>query len=409
VSCPAGVTFNGAAQTPCTVAVNGDGGLALTPAPVYVNNLNAGTATASFSYAGDANHDASSDSTDFTIAKAASSTTVSCPAGVTFNGAAQTPCTVAVNGDGGLALTPAPAYVNNLNAGTASASYSYAGDANHEASSDSTDFAIAKASSTTVVSCPTSVTYNGAVQTPCTVAVSGDGGLALTPAPVYGSNTNAGTATASYGFAGDANHDGSADTKTFAIAKAALAITADEKSKLIGASDPALTYQVTGLQAGDLAAAVISGSPTRDAGEAIGRYTIRQGTLAANANYTIGFATGTLTVTYNTCLLYDAAKEVKSGATLPIKIRLCSATGANLSASSVVVTAVSLTNQATSASAPVNDAGNANPGGTFRFDPSLGPGYIFNLKTTGLAPGTYRLEIRATNDPQPQYLTVQVR
>lgn len=55
------------------------------------------------------------------------------------------------------------------------------------------------------------------------------------------------------------------------------------------------------------------------------------------------------------------------------------------------------------------DAGNAKADGNFRFDPTLGPGYIFNLKTTGLAQGTYRLEIRVTNDSQPHFLTFQVR
>ena len=38
----------------------------------------------------------------------------------------------------------------------------------------------------------------------------------------YTNNTNAGTATASYTYAGDANHTGSTDAKTFTIDKAAL-------------------------------------------------------------------------------------------------------------------------------------------------------------------------------------------
>jgi hypothetical protein len=60
-----------------------------------------------------------------------------------------------------LNLTPAPSYSNNTNAGTATASYTYAGDANHTGSSDSKNFTIDLASSTTVVSCPANVTYNG--------------------------------------------------------------------------------------------------------------------------------------------------------------------------------------------------------------------------------------------------------
>jgi hypothetical protein len=164
-----------------------------------------------------------------------------------------------------------------------------------------------------------------------------------------------------------------------------------------------------GWKYSDTAATVLSGALTRDAGETAGSYTIRQGTLVPNANYTIAFTTGTLTIGYNTCLLYDPTKAVKSGATIPIKIKLCSATGANVSASNIVVTAVALAMLSNSTTGEVMDAGNANADGNFRFDTTLGPGYIFNLKTTGLAQGTYRLEIRVTNDPLPRYLTFQVR
>ena len=118
---------------------------------------------------------------------------VTCPASVTYDGSPQTPCTVAVTGAGGLSLTPTAIYSNNTNAGTASASYTYAGDANHDGSSDSKNFTIDKAASTTLVTCPATVTYNGSAQTPCMVSVTG-GGLNLTPAAVYSDNTNAGTA-----------------------------------------------------------------------------------------------------------------------------------------------------------------------------------------------------------------------
>jgi len=81
------------------------------------------------------------------------------------------------------------------------------------------NFIISKAASTTTVTC-SGVTYNASVQTPCTVSVTGAGGLSLTPTPSYSNNTNAGTATASYTYAGDANHNGSTDSKTFTIAQA---------------------------------------------------------------------------------------------------------------------------------------------------------------------------------------------
>ena len=90
VSCPANVTYNGAAQTPCTANVTGPGGLSQTLTPTYTNNTNAGTATASASFAGDANHAASSNTANFTINPAAVTATAGSFSGV-YNGAARTP------------------------------------------------------------------------------------------------------------------------------------------------------------------------------------------------------------------------------------------------------------------------------------------------------------------------------
>ena len=61
--------------------------------------------------------------------------------------------------------------------------------------------------------------------------------------------------------------------------------------------------------------------------------------------------------------------------------------------------------------APSTPGVNANPGGNFRFDASLGPagGYIFNLKTTGLALGTYSLQFTAGSDPIPHAANFAVR
>ena len=85
---------------------------------------------------------------------------------------------------------------------------------------------INKATSTTAITCPASVVYNGAAQTPCTVSVTGAGGLVLAPTPSYTANMDVGTVTVSYSFTGDGNHTGSSDSKTFDITKAAVTITA---------------------------------------------------------------------------------------------------------------------------------------------------------------------------------------
>ncbi|SIS75662.1 MBG domain-containing protein, partial [Belliella pelovolcani] len=113
---------------------------------IYSNNINAGTATASYDYEGDDNYLPSSDSEDFEIGKASTTTVVTINGGpFTYTGSAIEPATVSVTGPDGLNLTPDAIYSNNINAGTATASYDYEGDDNYLPSSDSEDFEIGKA------------------------------------------------------------------------------------------------------------------------------------------------------------------------------------------------------------------------------------------------------------------------
>ncbi len=163
VSCSAGpFTYTGSAIEPCTANVTGAGGLNQALTVDYTDNIDAGTATASASYAGDTNHTASDDSENFTIDPAESVTEVSCSAGpLTYTGSAIEPCTANVTGAGGLNQALTVDYTDNIDAGTATASASYAGDTNHTASDDSENFTIDQAESTTTVSCPANVTYTG--------------------------------------------------------------------------------------------------------------------------------------------------------------------------------------------------------------------------------------------------------
>ncbi|HOM67968.1 MAG TPA: MBG domain-containing protein, partial [Brevefilum fermentans] len=78
-----------------------------------------------------------------------------------------------------------------------------------------------------------------------------------------------------------------------------ITITADDKERMIGDSDPVLTYSIT---AGSLAFDdEVTGALVRDAGEALGTYPIKQGTLAIDdgkggANYDLTFVEGTFTI-----------------------------------------------------------------------------------------------------------------
>ena len=83
----------------------------------------------------------------------------------------------------------------------------------------------------------------------------------------------------------------------FTIDPATLDVTANALSKIYGASDPTLTYSMSGLTNGDTSS-VFSGSLVRAAGETVagGPYAISQGTLTASSNYTISFTGASFTI-----------------------------------------------------------------------------------------------------------------
>ncbi|MGN0688699.1 MAG: MBG domain-containing protein [Oscillospiraceae bacterium] len=78
------------------------------------------------------------------------------------------------------------------------------------------------------------------------------------------------------------------------IARKSVTVTAADKSKDFGETDPALTYEAVGLITGE----ALTGELTRAVGENVGTYAIKQGTLTNenNPNYDITFNEGTLTV-----------------------------------------------------------------------------------------------------------------
>ena len=81
-------------------------------------------------------------------------------------------------GRAALSQSLSPTYADNTAVGTATASASYGGDANHNGSSDSETFDITKAGSTVTVTCGTGpFTYTGLEQAPCSATVTGAGGL----------------------------------------------------------------------------------------------------------------------------------------------------------------------------------------------------------------------------------------
>jgi len=142
---------------------------------------------------------------------------------------------------------------------------------------------------------------------------------------------------------------------------------------------------------------VASGSPIDTATVGLKTFTV---TAADNAGNTASQSVS-YTVAYNICVLYDQGKTHKLGSTVPIKLQLCDADAANVSAPDVIVHASGLTKLDNSASGDLADTSNANPDNDFRFDAALGGngGYIYNLGTRGLSTGTWTLQFTASGDP----------
>lgn len=129
----------------------------------------------------------------------------------------------------------------------------------------------------------------------------------------------------------------------------------------------------------------------------------KAGNTASRSNaYSVG---------YGVCN-YQEFGARRVGSVIPMKLQACDVSGANLSRGTLVVTAVSIQKVSDSATSPVIDAGNANPDLNFRYDPTLfsgAGGYIFNMDTSGLTTGTYRLNFRMGSDPAVQSVPFELR
>ncbi|MCZ8163402.1 MAG: MBG domain-containing protein, partial [Microcystis sp. LE19-196.1B] len=223
-----------------------------------------------------------------TISKANSTITVNSPTTSTVTGSTGE-VTYSYSGTG---LTIyGPSAILPTNSGTYQVVATVASDANfNEASSAPFDFENSKANSSVTVKSGTisNFTYSGLAQGPGlsdfdftgstgakTVFYTGTGSTS------YSSSTpptNAGDYQVVASVEGDANFNEASSTAfAFIISPKAITITADAKSKIYGASDPAFTFQVTSgsLVSGDQ----LTGSLARATGENVGTYSINQGTL----------------------------------------------------------------------------------------------------------------------------------
>ncbi|PUZ26160.1 hypothetical protein DCC81_18155 [Chitinophaga parva] len=94
------------------------------------------------------------------------------------------------------------------------------------------------------------------------------------------------------------------------ITPKAITITADAQAKEYGAADPAFTYTHNPALVDSDA---FTGTLTRDPGENVGSYAIRQGTLALGSNYTLSFVTANLNVGVKTITVTAHAQSKTYG------------------------------------------------------------------------------------------------
>ncbi|HJX89581.1 MAG TPA: PxKF domain-containing protein [Pyrinomonadaceae bacterium] len=376
ITCPPSVTYTGSAQTPCSATATGTGGLNASVSVVYANNTNAGTATADATYAGDATHNGSTATqVMFTINKAESITTISCGSGpFVYTGAAIEPCTYMVRGNEAgnpvlVAATAVPSgnYTNNINAGvnTASASFTFTGDTNHNGSSDSKNFSIDKRTLTASITGNPTKVYDGnttATLTPGNFSISnlvtGQNFTVSKTTGTYNSKDVATANTVSTTLAAtDFTPVGGTNPNNYNLPTSAsgpgnitlkaLTITADNKSFLFGDPLPALTASFDSFVAGEgvgnlmgtLTFTVKNAANvpvTYNGSTPAGTYTIVPGGVTST-NYNICFVSGTLNIgNWTITGFYQPVdmnigsmfilNTIKGGSTVPLKFNIYAGT-----------------------------------------------------------------------------------
>ena len=124
---------------------------------------------------------------------------------------------------------------------------------------------------------------------------------------------NAGTYPITVILGNNPNYEVTTVPGSFTINKKAATVTANNKSKTYGNSDPTLTATVSGPVEGD----AIAFSLSRETGENAGTYPITV-TPGSNPNYEVTTAPGTFTITPATAMVMADNKEKVKGAADPV-------------------------------------------------------------------------------------------
>ncbi|WP_296746695.1 MBG domain-containing protein, partial [Mesorhizobium sp.] len=225
-----------------------------------------------------------------TIAKRAITVTADSGQGKTYGDSDPASYTYSVSDLGnGVALSGSLDRVAGENAGTyliGQGTLTNANNSNYDIAYVGANFTIAKRAITVTVDQGQGKVYGDSDPSAYTYTVSNLGGLTLTGSLDRVAGENAGTYAIGQGTldVSNSNYDIAFVGADFTIAKRAITVTADAKSRIYGDANPALTYQLTAgnLVNGDSLTGALATSAT--ATSDVGSYGITQGTLG-NSNY----------------------------------------------------------------------------------------------------------------------------
>lgn len=265
------------------------------------------------------------------------------------------------------------------------------------------------------------VNPNGVVSNPTGSVTFSDGSLTLGSASLSGAGPftatfttsllTAGTHPITATFNGDSIFDVSLSSPiNFVVNAAALTITADDKTKLLNAPNPALTATYSGFVLGEGPSALsgtLSCTTTALTNSFVGSYPITC-SGQTSTNYAITYVTGTLHIIFapgglvdgepSHVILQPVAAEgssvFKAGRTVPLKFRVGDVNGNSIGTPGTIASFRIISVITGTVSTPVDlPPSSTTPDTSFRFDPTAQQ-WIFNLNTSGLSVGaTYVFRI----------------
>jgi len=404
---------------------NGSGVASLPGASLAGINAGSYPAGVTASFAGDPGHASSAGSAALTVAKA--SQTISF-APLPDKIATDPPFTLSATADSGdpvafsttsTACSVTGNTVTLLTAGTCAINADQAGNGNYEPAPTVTrTFNIGLASQTITFGALAAKTYgdpdftvSATASSGLAVAFAAGGNCTVTGASVH--ITGAGSCTITATQPGDARY-AAADpvARPFTIARAALLVKADDKTKLFNTPNPPLTGSVTGVVSPDSITATYS--TTAVTSSPVGTYPIVPAINDPGGrlpNYDVTIVNGTLTILFVSgggCLgepghqvlppiAANGSSVFNQNRTVPVKFRVCDGAGVSIGPPASVVQSFLLIqiidgSTVTNVSLP---PASTTPDTAFRWDPSDRL-WIFNLTTKPLSAGkryVYRITL----------------